>query len=239
VKVGLIAPVFAGSPDLALSVAQQADQSGLDGVFSYDHLFPIRGRHRPALAALPVLAAMATRTERIRLGTLVSRVTLLPLPVLVAALVTLNEIAGGRAIAGLGTGDSLTVPENQAYGMEFPPLPERLRLLEEATRALRAQQVTTWIGGRSRPVRAIAAADADGWNSWEGPLEELAAFASANRERGPAATWGGLPPADGDLTGHLQRLATVGADWAIYGPPPSTDWAAFVAKLAGAAEAVR
>ncbi len=238
-KVGLVAPVFARSPADALSVAQQADESGLDGVFSYDHFFPINSPHRPALAAIPMLAAMATRTERIRLGTLVSRVTMAPLPVLVAAFVTLNEIAGGRVIAGLGTGDSLTAAENEAYGMAFPPLRRRLRLLEEAARALRAQHITTWIGGRSRPVRAIAAADADGWNSWGGPLEELAAFAAAHGGRGAAATWGGFPPADGDLTRHLRRLADTGVGWAIYGPPPSTDWTAFVTKLAGAARVVR
>ena len=237
-KVGLVAPVFSRSADLALSVAQASDEKGIDGVFSYDHLFPINSPQRPALAALPMLAAMAVRTRRVRLGTLVSRVTLLPRPVLVEALATLDEISGGRAIAGIGTGDSLTRAENEAYGLDFPPLDERLWLLAEAARALRARGVTTWIGGRSRAVRAIAAADADGWNAWDGPVDELAAFAAAN-QGGASATWGGPPPADGDLEGHLRHLAAVGVAWAVYGPPPSIDWAVFVAKLAGAAKAVR
>ncbi len=237
-KIGVVAPVFVRSPDLALWVAQEADDSGIDGVFSYDHLFPINSPQRPALAALPVLAAMAARTARIWLGTLVSRVTMLPLPVLVEALVTLNEISGGRAIAGIGTGDSLTAAENAAYGLDFPPLDERLRLLAEAARALQGRGVTTWIGGRSRPVRAIAAADAGSWNSWDGPVDELAAFAAAN-PGGASATWGGPPPPDGDLEGHLRRLADAGVEWAVYGPPPSVDWAAFLAKLAGAAKVVR
>jgi alkanesulfonate monooxygenase SsuD/methylene tetrahydromethanopterin reductase-like flavin-dependent oxidoreductase (luciferase family) len=237
VKVGLIAPVFARDPRAALRVAREADESGIDGVFSYDHLFPIKSPDRPALAALPVLAAMATQTERIHLGTLVSRVTLLPLPVLVDALATLDEMVAGRAIAGIGTGDRLTEPENQAYGLPFPPLDERLRLLVEAAHGLRARGVTTWIGGRSRQVRAIAAAGADAWNSWDGPLDELAAFVAANDRC--QATWGGPPPPDGDLGGHLRRLADTGVAWAVYGPPPSVDWGAFVPKLAGAAEAVR
>jgi alkanesulfonate monooxygenase SsuD/methylene tetrahydromethanopterin reductase-like flavin-dependent oxidoreductase (luciferase family) len=239
VKVGLIAPVFARSPQMALSVAHDADESGIDGVFSYDHLFPINSPQRPALSAIPMLAAMAVGTEHINLGTLVSRVTLLPVDVLVDALSTLNEISGGRVIAGIGTGDSLTAPENDAYGLAFPPLAERLRLLAEAARALRARGVTTWIGGRSRSVQAVAAADADGWNSWDGPLDELAAFAAANRD-GAAATWAGPPPPpDGDWAGHLGRLADAGVTWAVYGPPPSTDWVPFVAKLASAAKAVR
>ncbi len=237
-KVGLVAPVFARSPDRALAVARHADESGLDGVFSYDHLFPILSPQRPALAAIPLLAAMATKTERVRLGTLVSRVTLLPVPVLVESLVTLDEISGHRAIAGIGTGDSLTTPENQAYGMAFPPLAQRLALLTETARALRAAHVTTWIGGRSRPVREIAAADADSWNSWDGPLEELAAFTAANRG-GATATWGGPPPPDGELPAHLRRLAETGVEWAVYGPAAGIDWEAFVAKLAGAAKAVQ
>lgn len=237
-KVGLVAPVFARSTQLALSVAQQADESGIDGVFSYDHLFPIHSPHRPALAALPMLAAMARRTERIHLGTLVSRVTLLPAAVLVEALATLDEIAGHRVIAGIGTGDSLTQAENEAYGMTFPPLAERLRLLVEVARALRERGVVTWIGGRSRQVRAIAAADSDGWNAWDGPLDELAAFAAAN-PGGATATWGGPPPPDGDFEDHLRRLASAGVAWAVYGPPPATDWTELVAKLAGAAKAVR
>jgi alkanesulfonate monooxygenase SsuD/methylene tetrahydromethanopterin reductase-like flavin-dependent oxidoreductase (luciferase family) len=237
VKVGLVAPVFARSPELALSVAQHADESGLDGVFSYDHLFPINSRHRPALSAIPMLAAMATKTERVRLGTLVSRITLMPVPVLVDSLATLDEVTGHRAIAGLGTGDSLTGPENEAYGLPFPPVGERLRMLGEATRALRARGVTTWVGGRSPAVRAIAAADADGWNSWDGPVDDLAAFAAAN-QGGAAATWGGPPPPEA-FEEHLARLAAAGVAWAVYGPPPSVDWDAFVAKLAGAAKSVR
>jgi alkanesulfonate monooxygenase SsuD/methylene tetrahydromethanopterin reductase-like flavin-dependent oxidoreductase (luciferase family) len=234
----VVAPIFARSTQLALSVAQHADETGIDGVFSYDHLFPINSAHRPALAAIPMLAAMARRTERIHVGTLVSRVTLLPLPVLVAALATLDEIAGHRVIAGIGTGDSLTKAENEAYGLPFPPLVERLRLLVEAARALRAHGVTTWIGGRSRQVRAIAAEESDGWNAWDGPLDELAAFAAAN-PGGAVATWGGPPPPNGDFVAHLRSLASAGVEWAVYGPPPATDWAQLVAKLAGAAKAVR
>jgi alkanesulfonate monooxygenase SsuD/methylene tetrahydromethanopterin reductase-like flavin-dependent oxidoreductase (luciferase family) len=244
VKVGLLAPVFARDPRPALAVATQADESGLDGVFCYDHLFPINSPDRPSLSALPMLAAMATRTERIALGTLVSRVTLLPLPVLLDALVTLDEIAGGRAIAGIGTGDRLTEPENKAYGMEFPPLAERLRLLEEAAQRLRERHIRTWIGGRSPAVRAIAARDADAWNSWDGPLDELSAFAAANQadqaHQGTCeATWGGPPPPAEDLATHLLTLKSAGVSWVVYGPPASTDWTAFVAKLAGAAKAVR
>jgi alkanesulfonate monooxygenase SsuD/methylene tetrahydromethanopterin reductase-like flavin-dependent oxidoreductase (luciferase family) len=233
VRVGLILPVFERSPAKALAVAQQAEAEGIDGVFSYDHLFPINRPDRPALAATAILTAVGLSTSRVRLGTLVSRVTLLPGPVLVEALATLDQIATGRLIAGIGAGDSLTKPENLAYGLPFPPVSERLEALTYVARSLRTRSVHVWIGGRSPQVRQLAAAEADGWNSWDGPPEELAAFAG-NGE----ATWGGPPPADGDLSGHLQSLAGVGVAWVVYGPPPSTDWARFVRELAGAAQTV-
>ena len=87
-------------------------------------------------------------------------------------------------------------------------------------------------------MRALAAAEADGWNSWDGPLAELAAFAAAN-QGGCEATWGGPPPPEAELASHLVGLAASGVTWAVYGPPPSIDWGAFVAKLAGAARAVQ
>jgi alkanesulfonate monooxygenase SsuD/methylene tetrahydromethanopterin reductase-like flavin-dependent oxidoreductase (luciferase family) len=236
VRVGLVLPVFEPSPSKALDVARRAEDTGIDGVFSYDHLFPINRPDRPALAATAVLAAVAASTRRVRLGTLVSRVTLLPEPVLVAALATLDEIAGGRVIAGIGAGDSLTKPENRAYGLPFPPVSERLEALTRVARSLRSRGVRVWIGGRSPQVRELAAAEADGWNCWDGPFEELAAF--SRRSGTGELTWGGPPPADGDVIGHLRALRQVGVAWVVYGPPPSTDWPRFVSELAGAAGAV-
>ncbi|MGH9125973.1 MAG: LLM class flavin-dependent oxidoreductase [Acidimicrobiales bacterium] len=235
-----MAPVFLRDPNVAIEAAHIADESGIDGVFSYDHLFPIHFRDRPALAAIPMLAAMACRTRLIQLGTLVCRVTMVPVPVLVDSLATLDELSGHRVIGGIGTGDRLTEAENEAYGTPFPPLKARLEMLLEAARGLRARHVETWIGGRSREVRALAAAEAEAWNTWDGPLEELTAFATANVGAGAAiATWGGPPPADGNFADHLQRLAEAGAGWAIYGPAPEIDWTAFVTKLAGAAKGLR
>jgi alkanesulfonate monooxygenase SsuD/methylene tetrahydromethanopterin reductase-like flavin-dependent oxidoreductase (luciferase family) len=231
-KVGLVLPVFERSPAKALAVARDAEGAGIDGVFSYDHLFPLNRPDRPSLPALGILPAVAMHTDRIRVGSLIIRVTTLPAPVLVRALVTLNEIAEGRVIAGLGTGDSLTRPEVEAYGLEFPPVGERLARLRHVARELRTRGVPVWIGGRSTAVREVARDEADAWNTWDGPLSELAVFS------GPV-TWAGPPPRDIDLAGHVKLLAAAGAAWAVYGPAPSIDWPAFVRELAGAAEGVQ
>jgi alkanesulfonate monooxygenase SsuD/methylene tetrahydromethanopterin reductase-like flavin-dependent oxidoreductase (luciferase family) len=236
VKVGLCLPVFRATAGAALDVAEQAEAEGLDGVFSFDHLFPAGQPHRPALAALPVLAAVAVRTSRVRIGPLVSRVGIFSPVVQVAALATLQELSDGRLIAGLGAGDRLSWAENDAFGLVTRPAGERLALLTELTRAVRAQGIEVWIGGNSTRVRDLAAAEADAWNCWNCPAAELAAFPGDGRLSG--RTWGGPPPADGDFGGQLAELATAGAAWVIYGPPPATDWPAFVTELAGAAKGV-
>jgi alkanesulfonate monooxygenase SsuD/methylene tetrahydromethanopterin reductase-like flavin-dependent oxidoreductase (luciferase family) len=234
VHVGLVLPVFERSADKALTVARRAEAEGIDGVFSYDHLFPINRPDRPALAAIQMLAAVACVSDHVRLGTLVSRVNLLPTPVLVEALATLNAMAAGRVIAGIGAGDSLTKRENAAYGLPFPPVSIRLEDATRLARLLRSRGLRVWIGGRSAAVRELARREAEGWNCWDGSLEELAAF------RGPGqVTWAGPPPAPAELSRHLRALQGAGAAWAVYGPPPTIDWAGFVSELAGAAREVQ
>jgi alkanesulfonate monooxygenase SsuD/methylene tetrahydromethanopterin reductase-like flavin-dependent oxidoreductase (luciferase family) len=236
-NVGIVLPVFEESPNAALDVAREADSHGLDGVFSYDHLFPMGRPDRPALSSVPTLAALASVTSRVRVGPLVSRVSLLPGPVLVDALVTIDRLAGGRLIAGLGTGDRLTAPENAVYGLPFPPVAARLGQVERVATQLREHGVHVWIGGRSPAVRGLAGRVADGWNCWDGSLPELATF-SPDPPRRVEVTWAGPPPGDGDLASHLRQLAAGNVDWVVYGPPPPVDWSVFVAKLAGAAEVV-
>src|SRR5688572_9181260 len=78
IRLGVTLPVFASRPDTALAVAERAEAVGLDGVFVFDHLWPMNAPSRPALYGPAVLAAVAMRTERITLGTLVTRVAVRP-----------------------------------------------------------------------------------------------------------------------------------------------------------------
>jgi alkanesulfonate monooxygenase SsuD/methylene tetrahydromethanopterin reductase-like flavin-dependent oxidoreductase (luciferase family) len=237
-KVGVVLPMFEPTPALALDVTRRAEADGVDGVFCYDHLVPLRRPDRPTLSSVPMLAAVAAITSRVRLGPLVSRVSLLPDALLVEALVTIDRLAEGRLIAGLGAGDHLNRAEQAPYGVAFPDLTERLARLETVTSELAGRGIHTWIGGRSRPVRELAARVAAGWNCWEGPAAELATF-SPLPGRPIELTWGGEPPEHGQLVEHLQEMARLGVAWVIYGPRPDVDWPRFMAKMAGAAEAVR
>ena len=113
-----------------LALADAAERSGLDALFRSDHYssgFGIPGR--ACLDAWATLAAIAARTERIRLGTLVSPVTFRHPAVLAKAAATVDQISGGRVEVGLGAG--WNEGEHLAHGFPFPPLRERMTMLEE------------------------------------------------------------------------------------------------------------
>src|SRR5271169_153104 len=117
-RIGVTLPSFRADAG-ALDAARRAEAAGLDGVFVFDHLWPLGRPDRPALASFPLLGAVAAVTETVALGPLVARVGLVPDEVLVAELASLSHMAPGRLIAGIGTGDAMSAPENQAYGIAF------------------------------------------------------------------------------------------------------------------------
>lgn len=211
-KVGLILPTFAERVEPAFELAARAEAAGLDGVFCYDHVWPLGQPERPALAPFPVLAALAVRTGRLALGPLVARIGLVPDDVLVAELLTLRMVAGERLIAGLGTGDRMSARENLAYGVPYPPAGERRRSLVECVTALRRHGVEVWVGGRGTTAEAGRAAGAS-VNLWAATADEVRAAAAA----GPV-TWAGPLPAAADLASLLADLAEAGADWAVLAP---------------------
>lgn len=268
VQVGLVVPQFSDDAERALAVARRAEELGLDGVFAFDHLWPLGHPERPALHGPTLLAAIAAETDRVHVGSLVARVGLLPDAVLVHVFATLYRLLGDRLIVGIGTGDAANRPENVAYGVPFEPLDRRRQRLVACCRALRGIGARTWAAGTSPAARQLAAAEADGWNGWAlapdvfavGVAELRAATAS---DGACEATWGGqvLVGRDEDEAGeklarhgdraglvhgsvaqvadHLGALADAGGTWAVCAPlDVGTDPAA-VELLAEVAERVR
>ncbi len=236
-RVGITLPQFRPSIEPALHAASTAERAGLDGVFVFDHVWAIGNPDRPARNAWPLLGALAGETDRIALGTLVARVSLLPNAVLAHNFETLQRMIGARLIAGLGAGDRLSEAENEALDVPFPPASARLADLADACRRTRALGITTWVGGRSDRVHRIAAAEADALNLWD---VEPATVAEASSD--VEVTWGGPSPKDPVATGDLlRRLADAGATWAVLGPPfgVDADPAPAVEMVAEAAETLR
>lgn len=187
VRVGITLPQFRDDAEPALATARAAEAAGLDGVFVFDHLWPLGQPDRPALHSLVLLGALAAETERLTLGPLVARVGLLPNAVLVHALETVHRMVGPRLLVTLGTGDEGNRPENEAYGVAYPPVAERVAALVDCVRRLRSQGVPTWVGGRSRAVRRVAS-EADGWNRWGVDVATFAAEVAELREAAAVAT---------------------------------------------------
>jgi len=249
VRVGLTLPSFVDDPDIPIAVAHAAEEAGLDAVFVFDHLW--RGdlpNRRPALECFSLLGAVAAETTRIQVGTLVARATLRPSATLANCLRTAQRVSDGRLIAAIGAGDSQSRAENEAFGLPFGAMVDRVAALHDAVRAAGGNDFPVWVAGHASPVREIAAL-ADGWNGWGHRPEHFAHEVALVREVAPDATltWGGLILTGADeaaaqakaerrslsddvLVGGPARLAEQlaeyvdrGAAWVIVGPLDSSD----------------
>ncbi len=116
-----------------VELAQSAEAAGFDLLTVMDHFYqiPVFGPETaPMLEAYTTLGALAARTHRIRLGTLVTGVTYRNPAMLAKMVTTLDVISGGRAILGLGA--AWNEMEHRGYGFDFPPIGERMDRLDEA-----------------------------------------------------------------------------------------------------------
>lgn len=223
VEFGVLLPtreaIMSGRPETAsmLAMAERAEAAGFDSVWIGDSI-TARPRHEP----LTLLAAVAARTRRVRVGTAV----LLPAlrhPVVLAHVVgTLDRVAEGRVILGVGiAADTPSIRrEFEAVGVPFARRVGRFLEALEICRALWAKDgvsfsgahfalhdVTVepkphrpggppiWIGG-SGPTALREAARFDAWFP-TGPNVEF--FREHWPRVGEAARAAGRPP--GAVTG--------------------------------------
>jgi alkanesulfonate monooxygenase SsuD/methylene tetrahydromethanopterin reductase-like flavin-dependent oxidoreductase (luciferase family) len=167
-----------------------------------DHFMPNAADDTPlrgdTLEALAVLAALAARTSRIRLGTLVAAATYRHPAVFTKSMTAIDRISGGRAICGLGAGWQEN--EHASYGIELGSITERIdrfeeyvaivhsMLTEESTssegtyfnlhdapndpRPVTSLPILLGVRGKRRTM-AVAARHASIWNAWTTP-EDLA-----------------------------------------------------------------
>jgi hypothetical protein len=227
-RVGVILPTFRDDAK-ALESARMAEQLGLDGVFVFDHLWPLRQPHRPALSAFPVLGAVAAATDRVALGPLVARIGLVPDQVLLAELRSLRNISGDRLIAGLGTGDSKSLDENLAYGIETDLPDERRLALGRCAEVLAELGVPVWVGGGATATTQLAVdlGPPVAANLWDAEPSAVAALVTRCE-----VTWAGPIPGDvPQVAQWLSELAGAGASWAVCTSPRSLDDIAEAAEL--------
>lgn len=120
---------------------ERLDALGVDGVLLPDHLFFAPGGDRSEAFRtndpFVVLGAIASLSDRLRLGTLVANVGIAHPAITFRHFAQLAGLVGGdRVLAGLGAG--WNTEEFDALGLDMPPHAARLDRLDEACRIARA-----------------------------------------------------------------------------------------------------
>jgi len=171
---------------------------GFDSVWDCDHFNQPSRPDGPYFEGWTLLAALSARTERIRVGVLVSSNTFRHPALIAQQAVTLDHISNGRLELGLGAG--WFAAEHERFGIPFPPPGERVGMFRETVEivdSLLRKETTTFEGRyyrlteayvRPAPVQQprppltlgahrtrmlrICAEYADSWNSF-GTVEEM------------------------------------------------------------------
>lgn len=131
---GVLVYAGGGSPRVELNwqMAETAERIGFDSVWVGDSI-----TSKPRMEPLTTMAAIAARTQRVKIGTAVM-LTALRHPVHLAhALSTIDNISNGRTILGVGAGrgdNPMYVQEHTAVGV---PIGERADRMEEGLRLMR------------------------------------------------------------------------------------------------------
>jgi F420-dependent oxidoreductase-like protein len=120
-----------------LALWEEIDSLGYDTAWTFDHFIPIfTDPNGPCLEGWLTLAALAARTRRVRLGTLVTGNTYRNPALLAKMAATVDHVSGGRLEFGIGA--AWFELEHTAYDAPFPPIGERMDRLDEALHIIRA-----------------------------------------------------------------------------------------------------
>lgn len=183
-----------------LEVARHAEQVGYDGVYVADHFMGDGGGfgsvETPTLEATAALSALATATERVRLGSLVFGTTYRHPAVLANWAATTDVISGGRLVLGVGAGWQTN--EHDQYGIDLPAVGPRVDRFAETCQVLHGllrtpvtsfdgdwfqmtdavcepkpaqQPLPLLIGGKGNRMLGVTARFADEWNMWSVPAQ--------------------------------------------------------------------
>ena len=223
----------------AADAARSFEAMGYDSLWVCDHLYGPQSPQLPILEAWSMVSALAAITERVEIGTLVTPAGMRNPAQLGKVIATVDNIAGGRIIAGLGGG---WMPrEFTDFGVPFLSVPERLRQLGETIELLKRmwgdEEAVTYVGefvraenvvcqpkpprrvpilvggGGEQVTLRIVAREADIWNNLAGSQANLGRKMEVLRRHCDEA---GRDPAE--IVASQQCLVTVAPDEASAKP---------------------
>lgn len=171
---------------------RRIEDLGFGWISIWDHFYAATFKPDEAYCqeAIAAHAALAADTSKVRVGSLVYCAGYRHPAVLAKAMCTIDQISNGRCDFGIGAGWAQV--EYEAYGMPFPPVKERMDILEEAIQCARLllndevsnfsgkyfglkdarceprpvqDRLPIWVGGGGeKRTLKIAAKYADAWN---------------------------------------------------------------------------
>jgi F420-dependent oxidoreductase-like protein len=148
----------AATIDTLTAVWRIADDSGFDHCWDMDHFASLGGDDSlDIFEAWTLLAGMAARTTRTRIGCSVTGNTYRHPAVLAKAAVTVDHLSGGRLEFGIGAGWAEN--EHTMLGLPFGTARDRADWLEEALpiiRSLWTEARTTFAGEHYQLIDAVA-----------------------------------------------------------------------------------
>ena len=149
VHFGVTVPQIRRTWEEAKAAATEFESLGYDSIWVNDHLYGPQSPQMAILEAWSMVSALAAITSRVEIGTLVTPAGMRNPAHLGKVIATVDNIAGGRIIPGLGGG--WMAREFTDFNMPFLSTPERLRQLRETVQLLRKmwdpeQQAVTFDG---------------------------------------------------------------------------------------------
>jgi alkanesulfonate monooxygenase SsuD/methylene tetrahydromethanopterin reductase-like flavin-dependent oxidoreductase (luciferase family) len=221
-------------PRVLARLAAEAEEAGFEGFFLWDHV-----NYRPPTRAVAdpwvALSAIATATERVIIGPLVTPLSRRRVHKLARETATLDLLSGGRTVFGAGLG-SANNGELEPFGEVVDPR-ERARLLDDGLerlvkfwdgefepRPLQQPRIPVWVAARwpnKRPMRRAARWDGLFPIDQQSPeqLAEMVAYVNEHRpdDAGPFDIVVGNPPG-----ADPRPWEEAGATWYLleFGPTP-------------------
>ena len=252
-KLGFVLPNNFGLSDATAlgDLAVEAEELGFDSVWVNHHVVNVgyieeRLDTRPYHDALTVLTWAAARTTRVKLGTSVLVLPYLHPMVLAKSLATLDQMSGGRVIAGVGVG---SLPEENAvlavgYGDRGASSDEAIDVMQALWSSSTADHdgerftftglkngpqpkqspLPLWIGGSGNPAQRRAARVGQGWHpmcSADGLAKRMPGFVKKledqGRDRASIVVAPRIAVSQIKQRGDVEAFEAAGADQLIVG----------------------